>query len=722
MKKKGIGCFSAFFMTLLIMMGFLNKASAEEEDKIKLKVNVGFDSVYKLGTTVPVNIQIDNNLKNINGEIQVEVKTSPNVEQNNVTIYAQNISLPNNTSKNITLNVPINNYITKLKLNIVEGKNTVYEKEINIPGGLNADSMLIGILSDEYDSVSYINDVKVPFSKTYNLKNAKLEEKSMPDNADALKGFNVIVINNFDTSKLSEIQYTALKKWVFNGGLLLIGTGSTNNKTLGIFKKDNFIEGEIGSMSDIATNKLYEINDDTDTNLSMKLPSLLMNIKDSTQPVKEGTFPLLHRMDKGKGVIAIAAFDFGTNPIAGWKQKNIFMAKLLGSMLPSYYSLPMYQKGAPMDRDMYMINGAVRNIPELPIPKAKTLGILFLIYIIIAAPVNYFILKRLDKRELMWITVPVLSVIFGTIMYILGFSTRITQPVANVVSFINMDGKDTIFPSTYAGIFTPTKTDIKVEAGEGMKIKALPVINYDTGYRLPGEKAPKVIEAKVNLGGKGTVEFYGNSIFSNKPVILESDALQSGKLECSINYSNSTFAGELNNLSGFDFDEAYIITADNYITLGAVKNAEKRSINEAGNSYSGNIYDFTNKIYKNPFMGPNPQTNFSDEEMKQIRIEQQKRDIINIFLQGDYSKLTEPKLIAFSSKPIAKDIIVNGKIVKKYEKAFISAPVKLTFRKDNILEYPLGYIKPTISNSSGMKGGFDEMGGMFYGNGNFEFN
>lgn len=721
MKGKRVRSVSILFTAMFLILGLFNKAYAAEDDKIKLKVNVGFDSVYKLGTTVPVNVEIENNLKNINGELQIEVNTSQMDNLNNVTLYAQNITLPNNSSKSLTLNIPINKYMTKLKVNIVEGKNTVYEKEVTIPGGLNMDSMLIGILSDDYDSVNYINDVKIPVSKTYNLKNAKLDEKNLPDNYEGISGFNVIVVNNFDTSKLSSAQYEALKKWIINGGLLFVGTGSTNNKTLGIFKKDNFIEGEIGNISDITTNKLYEINGDTGTNATVKLSSLFMNIKDSTQPVKEGVFPLLHRIDKGKGVVGIAAFDLGANPVANWTQKSSFAAKLIGMALPNYYSSAVFQKGAAMDRDIYLLSNTVRNIPELPIPKAKSLGLLFLIYIIMAAPINYFILKKIDRRELMWVTVPALSLIFGVIMYVMGFSTRITQPVANIVSFINMDGKGTIIPSTYAGIFTPTKTDIKVEAGEGMKIKAVPTNNYDYGGGImPGEKAPKIIEAKVTLGGKGAVEFYGNSIFSNKAVAIESDTIYKGKLDCNINYNNGSFVGELNNLSGFDFDEAYIVTPDNYISLGTIKNKEKKTINEAGNSYTGNIYDFTNKIYKNPLNGPNPVTNFSDEELKQIRKDQQKRDIINMFLQGDFVKISEPKLIAFTSSPISKDIIVNEKSVKKYEKAIIGAPVNLTFKKDNIVEYPLGYIKPSVLNGNNMKGGYDEMGGMFYGSGSFE--
>jgi hypothetical protein len=62
---------------------------------------------------------------------------------------------------------------------------------------------------------------------------------------------------------------------------------------------------------------------------------------------------------------------------------------------------------------------------------------------------------------------------------------------------------------------------------------------------------------------------------------------------------------------------------------------------------------------------------------------------------------------------------VNGKVVKRYEKAILTAPAFLTFKKGNIVEYPFGYIKPKVS-AVDMKGGYDEMGMMFYGNGTFE--
>lgn len=702
----------------LILIFSIRNVYAAEEEKIKLKVEAGIDSVYKIGNNVPVNIEIENNLKDINGELQVEVETSQMDQQNNVTIYAQNINISNNSSKNITLNVPIMKYLTKLKVNIVDGKNTVYEKTFSIPGGVNYEGVIIGILSDNYDSVSYMNSIKFPINRNSTIKNVKLNEKNLPDDSSVLNNLNVIIINDFDTSKLSENQYEAIKKWINEGGMLVIGTGPSYNKTLSLFKKDNFISGEIGNVEDVVTRALFEVVEDYNSR-AVTLSAVSMDIKGSTQPIKEGKFPLLHRIDKGSGVVAIAAFDFGINPIANWSQKGIFTSRLLGMLLPSSYASDYNMKMSAMARDPYLITNTLKNIADLPIPKTKYLAIIFLIYIILAAPINYLILKKLDRREWMWVSVPALSIVFGIFMYIFGFSTRISEPIANIFTSISIDKNGAAIPKTYASIMTPSKKDVRVETEDGSKITMLPIANYDYMSSTSNSKAPKTINAKVMMGAKNSIEFYQNSIFSSKSIELENTSLQVGKLDCNINYSNGVFTGEINNISGYDLEEAYIITSDNYIVVGPLKSGEKKTINEKGDYYNGNIYELTNKIWKNPLNVPNPKTNLSDEEIVQLRKDEQKRSAINLVFQGDYMKVKDPKLVGFASKSQTKDLLVNGKAIKKYEKTVISSEVKLTFRKGNQVEYPLGYIKPQVS-ANNMKGGYDEMGMMFYGSGAFE--
>lgn len=711
-------------LSLVFIVCNFNPISASAEEKIKLKVSAGFDSTYKIGGTVPINIEIENSMKNINGEVQIEMENgdrSSGMNTNLVSVYAQPISLPLNSTKKLVMNVPINKYVTKIKVNIVDGKSTVFEKDMTIPGGLNSDSVLIGILSDEYDSISYVNSVSMGNGNTLSAKNVKMTETSFPEDIDVLKMFNNIIINNFDTSKLNKNQYDTLKKWVSNGGNLIIGTGPSHNKTLAIFK-DDFVSGTIGNVTNIATKELGGLIAKTNPGDKLQLNALDIKVKDSTPLLKEGDFVLVHKLEKNRGTVAVAAFDFGINPIANWGQKTTFMEKLIGETLPSYYSLPEYQKGRPsmMMQYFYGISNAVKSIPELPMPKGKNLIIIFIIYIIIAAPINYVVLKKLDRRELMWATVPIISVAFAGVMYAAGLSTRVTEPMVNIISMIKMDSYGTADINTYGGVVTPTKGTMKIEAADGMHIKTLTEnIDYH-GSVSTTNKNPKVVDAKINLGAKPSIEFYKNGVFSNRLIDIDMDELKSGKIEGSINYANGVFKGTVKNNSGFDLEDCYIVTTSNYITLGNLKNGETREINDKPTgTYSGYGQDLIGKIYKDPYRSQQQLKNASDEEAKQMRINRQKWDVMSNYFQMNMGKTDEQQIIAWSKTPITKDIVVNGKKVKKIEKSFITAPIVVTLRNGNTVEYPYGYIRPTYANKNN-KGGYDEYGKVFYGGGTYE--
>lgn len=716
-------CLLSIILGLVFMVYNFNPINALEEDKIKVKLSAGFDSTYKIGSTVPINIEIENNMKNINGEVQIEMETGsrPGMNTNAINLYAQPISLPLNSTKKLLMNIPINTYITKIKVNVVEGKNNVFEKEMSISGGLSSDSVLIGILSDDYDSISYVNSVGMANGTTLSAKNVKLAETNFPEDTDVLKMFNNIIINNFDTSKLSKNQYEALKKWVTSGGHLIIGTGPSYNKTLAVFK-DDFVSGTIGNVTNISTKELGGLIAKSNPGNNLQLSALDIKVKDSTPVIKEGDFILVHKLEKSRGTVAVAAFDFGLNPIANWGQKGTFMEKLIGATLPSYYSLIDYQKGRPsvMMEYLYGVSSAVRNIPELPMPKGKNLIIIFIIYLIIAAPVNYIILKKLDKRELMWATVPIISIAFAGIMYAAGLSTRVTEPIVNIISMINMDSKGTASINSYGGVFTPTKGTMKIEAADGMHIKTLSENVYDKGTVSNTNKAPKVVDAKVNLGSKPSIEFYKNGVFSNRLIDIGMDEIKNGQIEGALNYANGVFKGTVKNNSGFDLEDCYVVTTSNYISLGKIKNGETKEINEKPTgSYNGYGQDLISKIYKDPYRSPQQLKNATDEEAKELRITRQKWDVMANYFQMNMGKPDNQQVVAWSKTPITKDIMVNGKKVKKIEKSFITAPIKVTLRNGNTVEYPYGYIRPTYVNNN-QKGGYDEYGKVFYGGGTYE--
>lgn len=693
MKNKIITIFLSLILLMLVSSLKIVNVDAATEDKINLKVNVGYDSTYKIGSPVPVNMEIENNLKNINGELQIEVENTRSDVVNNITLYSQSINLPVNSTKKITMNVPMFQYVTKLQINIVEGKNTVFQKEVVIPGGMSGENILIGILSDDFDSLSYINQAVLNKNMNFSVKNTKLSQNNLPEDLDAMKMFNIIVVDNFDTSKLTEKQYATLKNWVNEGGLLLIGTGDTYSKTLSGFK-DDFLSIKSDGTMNLSTRALYNLAGDSAAT-PMKINVLKNKINNGTSVISENGIDLVQKVEKGKGTIALAAFDFGLNPISDWQLKSVFVNKLFEQTAPKIYTSNRHRSGNIMN-DEGRIN--LNNIAELSVPSATKMAILFLVYIVLVSLINYVILKKIDRRELMWITVPVLSIIFAIIMYGSGAATRINKPIANVLSFVNIDDSGNIDTDTYAAVFSNQKGDMKVEGAGDTTIKPVLNNNYYGGQNPQSAKSvSKNIQQKITLAPKLSIEFYKLGVFSSKTIAIDSNGTAKGSIECNLNYINSNFKGTIKNNSGFDIDEAYVVDNGIYIAVGSLKNGESKNIDEAVKTFRrGEWYNFTEAIYKPVYSTGRSIQSYSDKEIQKFREEDQKRQIMSQYLEEEYG--TEgTKLLAWSKTPISKDILVNGKDVKKYEKNFITAPVKLTYRDGNNVEYPVGYVKPEIS-------------------------
>ncbi|MDD4503359.1 MAG: hypothetical protein PHS15_00865, partial [Clostridiaceae bacterium] len=408
--------------------------------------------------------------------------------------------------------------------------------------------------------------------------------------------------------------------------------------------------------------------------------------------------------------------------LSTWIGNSPFADKLIVSVLPQYYLSDRYQKGMMYQDNIYAIDNALRNIPELPLPKTSHMVFLYAAYILLVAPISYFILKRRDKRELMWLTVPVLSIVFSGVVYVSGAGTRLTEPVTNVISLVDIDNSGTITPKIYAGVFTPQKDSIRIEAGEDFNIR--PLIFNNGYYRgsATDENISKRIDSKVIVSPKTVLEFYNSGIWSMKTLAIEADEEISGKLESSLNYSKGSFTGTIINTSGFDLDECYIITPNQYASVGPMKNGETKQIDIKPSSYFGQRYELINAIYKDPYSGPQAskqKKKFTSEEMAKLRQNMQKRQVLEYGFMNDAYQGFEAKLMAWSSNPVSKELLVNGKSTKKYEKSFITSKVNLSFRDGNSVDYPLGFLKPSVVNNMN-SGNYDEYGKMFYGRGSFE--
>lgn len=700
---------------ILFLFGSVIGYGDGEEIKV-ISSQVGFDNVFRAGYFTPITVTVENNLKDINGEIQIEIpRTMGAMGVDRVYVYAHGINHPKGTTKKYTLNVPIPSSLLSTKLKIVEGSKVLLEQYIRIGTPIAENVMLAGIMSDSAGSLNYLNGFSIDnMGSSMGMSIVNLNEENFPADIDVMKSFNILFMNDFDSSKLKEEQYEVLKEWVKQGGFLIIGTGPNGTKTLSIFE-DEFITGRKGELTKVSGKALGQFVG-VDFNEVMEIMDI--KLENGITLLKHDDIDLAQYVSKGRGRILILSFDMGLEPFFSWRLNRNFMEKMVQEILPSFYGRDYSGKYVSIARgNYYNIDRALKTIPELPLPNYQTAIIMFGIYIILAAPVSYTILKKRDRRELMWAVVPALSLAFAVIIYFMGFGTRFTGPIFNKLTIIHGDERGNMASQSFGGIFSPNKTDLIVESADGTRIKPLAYTdNYFSSYLRWDERK---IDTKIMVSPKSSIEFYDVGVWDMMTISLEEDRVLEGNITSQVIYKDSGFTGFIENGTDLDLEDCYIITSNEYMSVGDIKSGDKKELAGKAVRYYGDRYDLLNSLYDvNSFR--NNGSNMTNEKIQEIRTQNQKRYLLDYHFDFNLSPTIEGvKLIGWSSSPSTSQIRVNGKEVKSYNRTLVVWDLTLDIQSGEEIELPWGYIKPSI-NDKVIKGNYDPYSNSIYGTGVLE--
>ena len=115
-----------------------------------------------------------------------------------------------------------------------------------------------------------------------------------------------------------------------------------------------------------------------------------------------------------------------------------------------------------------MLVNAVSQLPTLALPPITGLLALLVAYIVLIGPVNYLILKRLDRREWAWVTMPILIVVFAAGSYAYGAALRGSDVIVNEIAIVRgAPGATEGSAQAYLGVFSPTRSVYQVSVPGG---------------------------------------------------------------------------------------------------------------------------------------------------------------------------------------------------------------------------------------------------------------
>ena len=364
----------------------------------------------------------------------IRVLPEANYDQN-VSGYGKRITLAAGESKTfkMTVNTPGNN--GEVHLAILNDKDKLlYEEKTTLSPTSLGSYVEVGILSDDYSGVGYFNGVSVQSgSYTGSASTVEFTLDTFPEDSQVLSVLNYLIIDNFDTSSLSEKQYKALKKWVGNGGILILSLGSHYQSVLSGFN-DDFVSGTFGNMS--KKNLSWNAPEEVLTLSGVDCIAFTLDEGKPNDPVYMDDWSYVKPV--GLGNVVVLPYSLSMEPMASFTDRSRVASLILAAS--STQAAVDNLSGTTNYGSVYSMGMNLTSISEeVKSPSALLYGFLLTLYVVLVGPVLYLILKKAGKQEKLWIAIPLVALIFTGIIYCTGFIYRINKPLLNTFSLIKVD-------------------------------------------------------------------------------------------------------------------------------------------------------------------------------------------------------------------------------------------------------------------------------------------
>ena len=358
--------------------------------------------------------------------------------------YDTELSLPQGSTKQFVVRIPKDSIegtdgavqVTLLDKNSVKAAQKEFERLLQT----EAEAMNVGILSDEYMSLTYLDMGGSEFyynSKYYPIRLEELDPDKLEDSLEAL---NFLVIDNYNTGVLSEKALENIMQWVDNGGMLIIGTGSRAEEALAGFDD---LEIQCVKINDPGEDT-YDLIDYVDASLLYMAELMDMS---GIYEEEHSIFGLLGPWGNGAvGVLPYSLSEAAKADAVGDYEQQIYLVAGMLRQISSYSSSSYGSSQYASNYDN--MNFLKRICNQLGSGNGRLqfggLKLLVILYVIFVGPVLYLILRFAKKRELYWIAVPITTLVGVLLMYWAGRGFEVVSTNVYSVTIENLYGRGNV--------------------------------------------------------------------------------------------------------------------------------------------------------------------------------------------------------------------------------------------------------------------------------------
>ena len=478
---------AGLLLGLLLGPGVHTAAGA---DGPQLAARVLLQGHARVGSWLAIEVRLQNDGPPVVGELRLQGGSQGG------TRFSVPVDLPSPSDKRFVLHAQPPSFGQQLEVLLVVDEKIIARQKVAFTVH-DATQLTVGVVAAEPQGI--VAGIQLPPGQNnVNPVIIPLEPSDLPERLEAWSALDRLIWQDVDTNTLTTRQIAALRGWLALGGRLIIVGGTAGPGVLSGFP-DEILPYRPDTTVDVAAASLSNLLGETPTDAA-DVPALGGELIRGRALATSGDRVVAADMPYGSGAVTV----LGIDPTVGWISESKSTVPLWRSLIPA-------RTGASLGSgDDSQIVGAVSELPALALPPIGGLLVLLLGYIALIGPINYFILRRLDKREWAWITMPILIAVFAVGAYGFGSALRGSDVIVNEVAVVR-GAPDATEGSAqvYLGVFSPTRGTYQLALPGGALLSAPVVGDFFGGQGalldvVQGDTA-KVRNLSVGFGSLRTV-------------------------------------------------------------------------------------------------------------------------------------------------------------------------------------------------------------------------
>ncbi|MDO7907306.1 hypothetical protein Q5741_12905 [Paenibacillus sp. JX-17] len=677
----------ALSMVLIVLLSTWAAASWTFADpdgnapKISLKREIGYNLIIKEGRWAPLKLTLTSDV-NVSGDIVVRVDP---LNGGDTVSYIRHVELPRNTPKEVVIGmagIPYNkssNTIQFFEGSVKDGTSIPFTTKNGYVESMTVPGTAVGVLSSDPDTMNFLNTLR---SKGKDVSVIPMVAGDVPSDPMLLDMLDVIVMNNFASDMLSQEQVKAVKNWVGTGGTLVLAGGEGYAKTVRGFEDLSPVEVK-GTQR---VTKLPEL-----AQLGAKPLSLEDGITLSAASIKPGTQVLLRsegqpifasHVEK-QGKVWYAAYNAGTEPLASWSGHPAVWQTVLQKDFSQTQNQNNYGYWGTIPGNLLQLGNALDYFPALHVPSFGLMLLILLIYVIVAAPLMYLILKKLDKREWAWLLIPSVALISSAIIYAVGASDKNAER-SHTISVVEMDGQGSGQRVSATAFFAPRSGDYELEFPAQTYIG----IGNSSGGSFIGGQSGNASGTYIDMGQGGTkVNLNEVPYWSISKVWAQQRANeQVGAFETKISVNDQgDLQGTVKNTTDRNFSNVVIVMGGKLVKLGDMKSGETLPLQSSGGGLGTAFNDLGSAIF--PYYGGQD-------------VHERERIMLNSYLPSTALYNARTYVLAWNNDELLSYKSDGRRIAGEQLNLWLQK-VNLNWSNNGTISVPYGFVSPSIITGAG---------------------